>query len=225
MNRSPVLILDFGSQYTQLIARRIREQHVYCEIHPCTLPLDEDPRAARPTAIILSGGPASVYERGRAAHRPERVSSCGVPVLGICYGMQLIAQLLGGKVEPRDEREYGPATVDDRPARAASSIASPTADSDARVDEPRRPRDRSCRPASRRSRTSRQLAVRGHRRPDAQALRHAVPSRGRAHAERGNEILGSFLFDVARLAADWTPAHFIDETVERDARAGRRRAA
>src|ERR1700722_11397924 len=107
--RETVLILDFGAQYTQLIARRIREQRVYCEIHPCTLPF-EQLRAMSPRAIVLSGGPSSVYDPGAPTLDP-RVLELGVPVLGICYGLQLIAQLLGGKVEGAKEREYGHARV------------------------------------------------------------------------------------------------------------------
>ena len=110
MARSPVLILDFGSQYTQLIARRIREMHVYCEIHPCTLAFDAI-REMKPSAVILSGGPASVYGEG-APTTDVRVYDLGVPVLGICYGMQLTCHLLGGKVEKANEREYGPARID-----------------------------------------------------------------------------------------------------------------
>src|ERR1700679_173976 len=107
--RELVLILDFGAQYTQLIARRVREQRVYCEIHPCTVPF-ESIRAMAPRAIILSGGPASVSAEGAPTVDP-RIFELEVPVLGICYGLQLIAHLLGGKVEPAKEREYGAAKV------------------------------------------------------------------------------------------------------------------
>src|ERR1035438_467190 len=96
--RELVLVLDFGAQYTQLIARRIREQRVYCEIHPCTVPF-EQVRAMAPEAIVLSGGPASVYAEGAPTVDP-RIFDLGVPVLGICYGLQLIAHLLGGRVQP-----------------------------------------------------------------------------------------------------------------------------
>src|SRR5580692_273367 len=107
--RELVLILDFGSQYTQLIARRIREQHVYCEIHPPTLGY-EALRDKKPSAIVLSGGPASVYGED-APTLDRRVFDLGVPILGICYGLQLIAHLLGGKVERAEAREYGAARV------------------------------------------------------------------------------------------------------------------
>jgi len=88
-----ILILDFGSQYTQLIARRVREAHVYCEIHPYNLAIEKI-RAMRPRGIILSGGPASLYEADAPDIAPE-VLRVGCPVLGICYGMYVIAQHLG----------------------------------------------------------------------------------------------------------------------------------
>src|SRR5690348_12245970 len=103
--REWALILDFGSQYTQLIARRVREAGVYCEILPYSAGVDRV-RQARPTALILSGGPASVYDEGAPTIAPE-LFDLGIPTLGICYGLQLIAHLLGGKVEPASDREYG----------------------------------------------------------------------------------------------------------------------
>lgn len=104
-----VLILDFGSQYTQLIARRIRELHVYCEVHPYSMSI-EAIKVAAPTAIILSGGPASVFGEG-APHCDATIFELNIPILGICYGMQLICELLGGKVERADDREFGPAVL------------------------------------------------------------------------------------------------------------------
>src|SRR5581483_275649 len=109
MERPLVLILDFGSQYTMLIARRIREQAVYCEIQPCSLGLAEITRKA-PRALILSGGPASVFDPGAPTVDPG-IFELGVPILGICYGEQLTAHLLGGTVAPATDREYGPARV------------------------------------------------------------------------------------------------------------------
>ena len=104
-----ILIVDFGSQYTQLIARRIREIGVYCEIHPWDMS-DQDVRDFQPGGIVLSGGPESVIE-GESPVAPEAVFSLGVPVLGICYGMQTMAAQLGGKVENADHHEYGYARV------------------------------------------------------------------------------------------------------------------
>ncbi len=105
-----VLILDFGSQFTQLIARRLREQRVYCEVHPFSLPAEEIRRRA-PIGIVLSGGPQSVYDDG-APHAERAILELGIPVLGICYGMQLVAHLLDGKVEHAARREYGRAEVE-----------------------------------------------------------------------------------------------------------------
>ncbi len=104
-----ILILDFGSQYTQLIARRVREAHVYCELHPFDMDM-EAIRAFGPKGIILSGGPKSVYEEGAPAVA-EALFDMGVPVLGICYGMQLMSLHFGGKVVPAGKREYGHATL------------------------------------------------------------------------------------------------------------------
>jgi GMP synthase (glutamine-hydrolysing) len=104
-HQEKILILDFGSQYTQLIARRVRELKVYCEIHPFLMPLEQI-RQFAPQGIILSGGPAGVYQKGAPSLKPE-VLDLGVPVLGICYGVQLISHLLGGKVVPTPHREYG----------------------------------------------------------------------------------------------------------------------
>src|SRR5919109_2833753 len=107
--RQMVAILDFGSQYTQLIARRVRQCHVYCEIHPCTLPT-ATLRALSPRGVILSGGPASVYEPGAPVVSAE-LFQMGIPILGICYGMQLMTHQLGGEVAPAAEREYGHAAL------------------------------------------------------------------------------------------------------------------
>ena len=100
-----ILILDYGSQYTQLIARRIREQHVYSEIVPCDISA-EKVRAAAPKGVILSGGPNSVFEDG-APGIDRGIFELGIPILGVCYGMQLMSQVLGGRVQPGEKREYG----------------------------------------------------------------------------------------------------------------------
>jgi GMP synthase (glutamine-hydrolysing) len=104
-----ILILDFGAQYTQLIARRVRELGVYCEIHPWDTS-DEEVRAFKPRGVILSGGPESVTD-AQPPKAPQAVFALGVPVLGICYGMQTMAQQLGGRVLPSTEREFGYAEV------------------------------------------------------------------------------------------------------------------
>jgi GMP synthase (glutamine-hydrolysing) len=104
-----ILILDFGSQYTQLIARRVRECRIYSEIHPYDIPMDRV-KSLSPKGIIFSGGPASVYEKNAPLCDPA-ILRMGIPVLGICYGMQLIAQLLGGEVIHSEKREYGKAKL------------------------------------------------------------------------------------------------------------------
>src|SRR6188474_1855664 len=108
-DRETVLVLDFGSQYGQLIARRVREQNVFCQIVRHDLPASRI-RELAPRGLILSGGPASVYEPG-APHCDPGVFELGVPVLGICYGMQLACQALGGEVRSSSRREYGRAVV------------------------------------------------------------------------------------------------------------------
>ena len=103
-----ILVLDFGGQYNQLIARRVRECNVYCEVKPCTTPLDEIRKMA-PIGIIFTGGPSSVYAPDSPHVDPE-LFRMGIPILGICYGCQLIAHHLGGKVVPASDataREYG----------------------------------------------------------------------------------------------------------------------
>src|SRR5215475_5195083 len=104
-----ILILDFGAQYTQLIARRVRELGVYCEIHPWDMS-DAAVRAFAPRGVILSGGPESVTDAD-PPRAPAAVFTLGVPVLGICYGMQTMAQQLGGRVAPASAREFGYAEV------------------------------------------------------------------------------------------------------------------
>jgi GMP synthase (glutamine-hydrolysing) len=109
VDRDTVAIIDFGSQYSQLIARRVREHHVYCELVPHDAP-EERIRALRPKGFILSGGPASVYTPG-APLLARHILDAGKPILGICYGMQVLAHQLGGEVQPGTKREYGPAVV------------------------------------------------------------------------------------------------------------------
>ena len=116
-----ILIIDFGSQYTQLIARRVREAHVYCEIHPPTRSLSWI-REWRPKGIILSGGPNSVYDDNVPSADPGLLAM-GVPVLGLCYGMQLMAHLSGGKVILADRREYGRAMIQVKAGRLFDGFA------------------------------------------------------------------------------------------------------
>src|SRR6185437_9964205 len=110
LESGPVLVVDFGAQYAQLIARRVRECQVYSQIIPSTMPA-EQMLALRPAAIILSGGPSSVYAPG-APPAPAGLLESGVPILGICYGFQLMVAGLGGEVQRTGGGEYGATTLD-----------------------------------------------------------------------------------------------------------------
>ena len=138
-----VLVVDFGAQYAQLIARRVRECHVYSEIVPSTMPVAEM-LAKRPKAIILSGGPSSVYADG-APPAPAGLFDAGVPVLGICYGFQLMVAGLGGTVEPHRRRGV---RRDRAPDHDRRHPAGRDAEEPAGLDVARRHRDRRPRPAS-----------------------------------------------------------------------------
>src|SRR5512143_1624839 len=102
-------ILDFGSQYAQIIARRVREAQVYCELFPWDAP-PEQILSIKPKGFVLSGGPRSVYEPG-APYIQDFILRSGLPILGICYGMQALTHALGGQVDPSAQREYGPAEI------------------------------------------------------------------------------------------------------------------
>mgnify|MGYP000671208031 FL=1 len=110
MNREMIIVLDFGGQYNQLIARRVRECHVYCEVHPHTMTLEQI-KSLNPKGIIFTGGPNSVYGEDSPTYQKE-IFELGVPILGICYGSQLMAHILGGKVETAPVSEYGKTEVD-----------------------------------------------------------------------------------------------------------------
>ncbi|RLB53049.1 MAG: GMP synthase (glutamine-hydrolyzing) [Deltaproteobacteria bacterium] len=208
MSRRLVLILDFGSQYTQLIARSIRESHVYCEIHPCTLTLDEV-RAKEPQAIVLSGGPASVFGEGSPSIDPG-VFDLGVPVLGICYGMQLTCHLLGGKVEKADEREYGAAKIE--VTEAEGILHAFGADDSVDVWMSHGDRVEALPPgfvALATTESTPFAAIANHERRIYGVQFHPEV----VHTPRGAELLDAFLFHVTGCEADWTPGHFVDETV------------
>jgi GMP synthase (glutamine-hydrolysing) len=207
--RDLVLVLDFGSQYTQLIARRIREAGVYCEIHPYSLPLPSIQKLA-PRAIVLSGGPASVYGEGAPRVSPE-LFDLGVPILGICYGLQLLAFLLGGRVERGAEGgEYGRATV--RVERAAGVLGRFAAGDDLevwmshgdRLDAP----PKGFTPLAT-SKGAPLAAIADEARKIYGLQFHPEV----AHTPRGKEILEAFLFDVAGIPPSWTPASFIDQAI------------
>ncbi|XXX81998.1 glutamine-hydrolyzing GMP synthase [Sorangium sp. So ce134] len=207
--RDFVVILDFGSQYTQLIARRVRESGVYCEIHRFDVPIAELRRLA-PRAIILSGGPSSVYG-DNAPHCSREVLELGVPTLGICYGLQLMAHHLGGKVErAHGGGEYGPATVRiDRP----TGIFSRFAEGDS-IDVWMSHGDRlTAMPegfVALGTTAGSPLCAVARERDKLYGLQFHPEV---VHTPRGKEILQAFLFDVAGLSPTWTPASFVEEAI------------
>ncbi len=204
MSHEKVYVLDFGAQYVQLIARRVREHHCYCDI----VPYDVDPaRLKDARGLILTGGPASVYAE-HAPHCSPGVFELGIPVLGICYGMQLMSHLLGGKVVAAQRREYGHALLDiadsgdlfheifgstpvwmshgDRVEDAGPGfevLGTTTNTPFAAVRDPQK----------------RLYGIQFH--PEV------------THTERGREILGNFLTHVCRMSGDWQMGAFVEEEV------------
>ena len=225
MSHQLILVLDFGSQYTQLIARRIREQAVYCEIHPYTLAADPELRQLRalePAGIVLSGGPSSVYDDGAPTIAPA-LYDLGVPILGICYGAQLTAKLLGGVVRPADKREYGRAQVRVREHGGhAGGVFATAAPGDElavwmshgdHVDElpagfEHVAESDNCPFAAFATLTNAGPA--GARRVTCVQFHPEV-----VHTPRGAELLGNWLFKVCGAAGDWSMASFVDEAVAR----------
>ena len=222
-----VLILDFGSQYTMLIARRVRELNVYCEIHPCTLGPSEI-KEFGPDAIILSGGPASVTDPESPACEME-LFDYGVPVLGICYGLQFMAHRLGGEVEKSKDREYGPAQllIDDYEdlfynigggAESAERLglhSDGASDSEGiRVWMSHGDRIKCLPEGFETIAHTRNSPVAAMRRKDKK--QYAVQFHPEvAHTPRGKEILKNFLYRIAGLKGDWTMKSFIEQTVAR----------
>ncbi|MDR2613801.1 MAG: glutamine-hydrolyzing GMP synthase [Candidatus Accumulibacter sp.] len=210
MAHRKILILDFGSQVTQLIARRVREQEVYCELHP--FDVSEDfVREFAPSGIILSGGPNSVYE-AEEWRAPQAVFTLGVPVLGICYGMQTMAQQLGGKVESSGRREFGYAEIE---------LYGPSALFDGiyesrrlevwmshgdKVTEPPAgftviAGNEACPIAAMADEKRRFYAVQFH--PEV------------THTPRGKEIFDRFVHDVCACGRDWNMPDYVDEAIRK----------
>ncbi len=199
-----ILVLDFGSQYTQLIGRRIREMNVYSEIVPFNTPLDTI-RAQRPKGIILSGGPDSVYEPGAPACDPA-VFELGIPVLGVCYGMQLIARQLGGKVEPSTQREYGSREIQPNgPSCLLDGMKRVWMSHGDLILEP---------PAgfavTARSHTAMAAMENPSRKIFGIQFHPEV-----THTENGTALLRRFVFDVCGCKGLWTIGSFIERAVDR----------
>lgn len=216
-----IIVLDFGSQYSQLIARRVREANVYCELFPWSTP-PERYAALRPKGFILSGGPNSVYDSGAPA-LPDAVLASGIPILGICYGMQLLAHYLGGRVGQSQKREYGPALL--------------------YLNEPGNPLfqawqwEPDYKPDPAGSERNLQQVWMSHGDkveelpPGFQAVAHTNNSPFAAahdpkrnyyavqfhpevvHTTQGALLLRNFVHQVCGCAGDWTPANFVEEQV------------
>ncbi len=207
MTREILLILDFGSQYTQLIARRIRELGVFCEIVPYTIGCEQI-RQKRPLGLILSGGPSSVYDQG-APRCDSEILHLGVPILGICYGFQLLASMLGGQVRPSPRREYG---------RAHLQVIAP---SPLFEDLPENfpvwmsHGDEVCEPPPGFqvvARTENALGAAHDRHRQLYGLQFHPEV---AHTPQGKFILRNFAYRICGARGDWTPESFIESAIER----------
>jgi len=204
-----VAILDFGSQYTQLIARRVREAHVYCELIPWNAPYEQVERL-NPRGFVLSGGPASVYDED-APTLPDYVLESGLPVLGICYGMQLLAHALGGKVTPAGEREYGPAELS---VLALSSPLFAGLPFSMKVWMSHGDRVEVLPPGfvALASTANSPIAAMGDEVRRLYGLQFHPEV---VHTPYGGEIIRNFLYNVCGLKGMWTAASFVEEAVAR----------
>lgn len=205
-NSELILILDFGSQYTQLIARRIRESRVYSEIHPYNFGISEI-KKLNPKALILSGGPMSVYDENAPQIDPS-LFDLEIPILGICYGMQITAKHFGGEVKPASEREYGKTIIHfdkESPLFSDISYSSPVWMShgdyityppvgfDVNASSENSPI------SGLENRHKKIYGVQFH--PEV------------AHTSEGKKIIDNFLFDICECEGDWTPEHFITNKI------------
>jgi GMP synthase (glutamine-hydrolysing) len=202
-----ILIIDFGSQYNQLIARRVREHHVYCQIEPPGLDLDRI-RALKPEGIILSGGPASIYEKGSPRANPG-IFDLGIPVLGICYGLQFMIDALGGEVVRSDKREYGFAGLRiRRPEGIFAGIEKEArcwmshGDTIGRL------------PAGFRITASTDSTRVAAAENPARHLYGLQFHPEVAHTPEGKKMLGNFLFEICGCRKDWTMKSFARDAVE-----------
>jgi GMP synthase (glutamine-hydrolysing) len=207
-SNNSILVLDFGAQYSQLIARRVREQKVYSELHPYNLPLERI-RAMQPAGIILSGGPSSVYADGAPRVSPE-LFELGIPILGICYGVQLASLVLGGQVAAAQHREYGRASV--KLTQPSALMAGFDLGEEVAVWMSH---------GDRVEKLPEGFAAVG---TSLNCPFAVVEAPGRkfygvqfhpevAHTPRGGEILGNFIFRICGCQPTWTMASFVDEAV------------
>jgi len=207
IDKQVVLILDYGSQYTQLIARRIREANVYSEIHPHTFALDEI-KQLNPVGIILSGGPMSVYDNDSPQINSE-IFSLGIPVLGVCYGLQLIAKNFNGKVEPADDREYGKAKIS---IQKYSSIIDGINNNSvvwmSHGDLITKIPDGFSVDATTENTP---ICVLSNEKLKIYGLQFHPEV---AHTEDGKAIINNFLFNICKITATWTPSNFIKTSID-----------
>jgi GMP synthase (glutamine-hydrolysing) len=205
LHNESIVILDFGSQFTQLIARRIREQNVFSVVLPCTASLDEV-KGCAPVGIVLSGAPWSVYDKD-APPADRRIFELGVPVLGICYGLQFMVHTLGGKVRPADKREYGHAEVD----IVAESVLFKGLAKRQQVWMSHGDEALELPPGFELTAKTSQ-AVAGIQ--NVAKKWFAVQFHPEVHHTRnGTEVLRNFVFQICGAKPTWTPQHFIDSTV------------
>ena len=206
METQSIVVLDFGAQYSQLIARRIRELHVFSVVLPCTAPLEEI-RSYSPVGIILSGGPSSVYDKDAPVADP-RVFNLGLPVLGICYGLQYMVHALGGKVRAATKREYGHAEIQVQGGSRLfeglpEGLSVWMSHGDEAVELP----------AGFRLTAKSPNAVAAIENPDQKMW--AVQFHPEVHHTRlGKDILRNFALNICGARPDWTAKHFIDATIE-----------
>ncbi len=206
-NKDVILVLDFGSQYTQLIARRIRENKVYSKIVPCNISIEEI-KELRPKGIVFSGGPMSVYDKNAASPRME-IFKLGLPILGVCYGMQVITHLLGGKVKPSEGREFGRAELfidsnKDLFANIPANITCWMSHGDEIKTLPAGfvniAHTLNAPIAAMANRAKKIYGVQFH--PEV------------VHTQRGSQILNNFLFQICGCLPRWTMDKFIDSTIK-----------
>lgn len=205
MQHEKVLVLDFGGQYNQLIARRVREQNVYCELLPCDISLERI-KAFAPKGIIFTGGPNSVYDENSPHIDPE-IFNLGIPVLGICYGAQLMAYTLGGKVEHAPSREYGKSDVTYFGGKIFKDVDKQNVCWMSHTDYISVPpagfeviaKTETCPVAAMADEKRRFYGVQFH--PEVM------------HTRQGTQILRNFLYEVCGVAGDWTMSNFVKEQV------------
>ena len=206
-----ILVLDFGSQYTQLIARRIREAQVYSQILPCTVPLATI-LAYRPQGIVLSGGPSSVYEK-KAPAVPKELFDQGIPILGICYGMQLVTHLSGGEVAKSKHREYGRAelTIDD----ASDLFAGIGKDRSTVVWMSHGDRIERMPPGFRSIAHTENSPVAAMKRVDGKRQIYCLQFHPEvAHTPEGTQLLRNFVYQICGSKPTWTMQSYVETAVK-----------